>query len=75
MERISKENLRKSHDKDESVLEKLLQINPDYAIIMAIDMLLVGIDTVGKVNFPSKKLITNFKLDRLRQLWLICYII
>lgn len=34
-------------DGSESVLEKLLKINPDYAFLMAMDMLLAGIDTVG----------------------------
>lgn len=33
---------------DESVVAKLLKINPDYAFVMAMDMLLAGIDTVSK---------------------------
>lgn len=46
MDRISKENTKRKEDDDESVLEKLLKINPDYALLMAMDMLLAGVDTV-----------------------------
>lgn len=33
-------------DIQHSVLDKLLEINPDYAVLMAFDMLMAGIDTV-----------------------------
>lgn len=31
---------------EESVLKKILQVDKDYAVVMALDMLLAGIDTV-----------------------------
>lgn len=33
---------------DQSILEKLLKINKDIAIVMAFDLLLAGIDTVSE---------------------------
>lgn len=36
---------------DESVLEKLLKIDKRVAIIMALDMLMAGVDTVWKIHF------------------------
>ena len=53
VERISKEGGRKLKNGEESVLEKLLKVNRDYAFIMAVDMLMAGIDTV-KFTFYLK---------------------
>lgn len=40
-----------SQDSDsQSVLEKLLKVNRDVAVVMAFDMLLAGVDTVGSFN-------------------------
>lgn len=50
-------------DGDESVLEKLLKINPDYAFVMAMDMLQAGIDTVGKNGSIFSTFFTNFFVD------------
>lgn len=46
VERHEKNKLSGNHDLEQSVLDKLLDINKDYAILMASDMLLAGIDTV-----------------------------
>ncbi|KAJ6633111.1 putative cytochrome P450 12b2, mitochondrial [Pseudolycoriella hygida] len=48
-ERILKGEAKNVEGSDDSVLEKLLKINPDYAFIMAMDMLLAGIDTTSTV--------------------------
>ncbi|KAJ6618908.1 putative cytochrome P450 12b2, mitochondrial [Pseudolycoriella hygida] len=48
-ERILKGDAKNVKGCDESVFEKLLKINEDYALIMAIDMLLGGIDTTSTV--------------------------
>lgn len=61
-------------DGDESVLSKLLKINPDYAFIMAMDMLLAGIDTVTNEVQLKMELFINFTLRRPLLLWLICCI-
>lgn len=59
IERISKGHAKNVQGGDESVLEKLLKINPDYAFVMAMDMLLAGIDTVGQVEFPDLIIFRN----------------
>lgn len=38
-------------DEEKGILEKLLEINEEYALIMATDMLLAGVDTVNKRTF------------------------
>lgn len=38
---------------DQSVLEKLLQMNRQVAIVMAFDMLLAGVDTVRRTRCPG----------------------
>lgn len=43
------------HADSESVLQKLLKINRHYAVLMAIDMLLAGIDTVNINDLFLKK--------------------
>lgn len=45
VERIEKSTEVKS-DAEKSVLEKLLGINRKYAVIMALDMMFAGVDTV-----------------------------
>lgn len=47
IDRISKSESKGAEDGDESVLEKLLKINPDIAFVIAMDMLLAGIDTTS----------------------------
>lgn len=44
--RHEQNKLSGNRDHEHSVLDKLLDINKDYAILMAFDMLMVGIDTV-----------------------------
>lgn len=56
IDRISKGETKNMEDGDESVLEKLLKVNPDYAFIMAMDMLLAGIDTVGGNLLQNSKI-------------------
>lgn len=46
-------NINKNEDKPDEqkgVLEKLLDINEEYAYIMATDMLVAGVDTVSSVS-------------------------
>lgn len=38
-------------DSQNSVLQKLLKIDRQYAILMVLDMLFAGIDTVSEQNF------------------------
>lgn len=47
VQRHEKNKLTGNHDHEQSVLDKLLEINKDYAILMAFDMLFAGIDTVS----------------------------
>lgn len=47
-----KENGSISNTTEESVLEKLLKIDKRVAIIMALDMLMAGVDTVIHKPFP-----------------------
>lgn len=51
-----KANAGKKSDHEKGVLEKLLEINEEFAYIMASDMLFAGVDTVRKrlnfVNLP-----------------------
>ena len=47
----AKERLdKKSNSQDESMLQKLLKIDEETAQIMAMDMLVAGIDTVSKIR-------------------------
>lgn len=46
VQRYEKNKLSGNHDHEHSVLDKLLDINKDYAVLMAFDMLMAGIDTV-----------------------------
>lgn len=46
------QSTEKKSDSEKSVLEKLLAINCKYAVIMAMDMLFAGVDTVRKVRYP-----------------------
>lgn len=46
-----------------SVLDKLLDINRDYAILMINDMLLAGIHTVKKMNSLYTMHTTVFRVD------------
>lgn len=39
-----------NHSEEDSVLEKLLKIDKQVAIIMALDMLMAGVDTVCNTN-------------------------
>lgn len=49
---MAKRQTTGEEDGHESILEKLVKANPDTAIVIAMDMLLAGIDTVGwLVNF------------------------
>lgn len=41
----------KDKDKEDSVLEKLLKVDRIYAVSMALDMILAGVDTVTKCHF------------------------
>ncbi len=45
IERLAKQTER-DQGHEESVLQKILQVDKDYAVVMALDMLLAGIDTV-----------------------------
>lgn len=45
--RLDAKDLSKTDASDRSVLEKLLLIDRRVAIVMAFDMLLAGVDTVG----------------------------
>lgn len=47
IERIEQSTTDKSHE-EKSVLEKLLAINRKYAVIIALDMLFAGVDTVNR---------------------------
>ena len=47
IERIDNEKKSGVQKNEHSVLEKLLAINKDYAVIMAFDMLMAGFDTVS----------------------------
>lgn len=47
-------------DSQHSVLQKLLKIDRQYAILMVLDMLFAGIDTVIELNFNSKFYIIIF---------------
>lgn len=46
IERLAKQTKR-SNDREESVLEKILQINHNYAMVMSLDMLSAGIHSVS----------------------------
>lgn len=52
LERLAKET-NKNDDHEESVLQKILQVDKDYAVVMALDMLLAGIDTVQRGLFDK----------------------
>lgn len=43
-----------AEDNEHSVLDKLLEINPDYAVLMAFDMLFAGIDTVSTYKIQKR---------------------
>lgn len=46
VERIEDKSVANISDSEPSVLEKLLKIDKNVAIVMALDMLLAGVDTV-----------------------------
>lgn len=47
MEKNSGKNDATDRTTEMSVLQKLLSVNRDYAVLMTFDMLFAGIDTVG----------------------------
>lgn len=49
IERLAKPTKR-SNDREESVLEKILQIDENYAMVMSLDMLSAGIHSVSLLN-------------------------
>lgn len=55
------ENLKKNpverSEKDMSVLEKLLKIDRNVAIVMALDMMVAGIDSVSIFSFSKSEYI------------------
>ncbi|CAG9791827.1 unnamed protein product [Diatraea saccharalis] len=68
IEEFQKENKRKLDD-NKSVLEKLLEINKDIAVVMASDLLLAGVDTTANtITAILFLLATNQeKQDKLRE--------
>lgn len=51
VKRLEASNKLSSDRSDRSVLEKLLEINREIAIVMAFDMLMAGVDTVS-ISLP-----------------------
>lgn len=70
------ENLEKNPnkgDREPSVLEKLLKVDRHVAVVMALDMLLAGVDTVSSASNiislrPERIKILRFRLLRHRQI-------
>lgn len=52
----------KTQGREESVLQKILQVDKDYAIVMALDMIQAGIDTV---NMPRGRILIFFLTAKL----------
>ncbi|CAH2979581.1 unnamed protein product [Chilo suppressalis] len=67
IEELNKQGTRKSEE-EKSVLEKLLEINKDVAVIMASDVLFAGVDTTSNTITASLYLLANNqdKQDKLR---------
>lgn len=47
MDKLEKDGIQKSGSTEESVLQKLLQVDRKYAILMVFDMIIAGIDTTA----------------------------
>lgn len=47
MDKLEKDGIKKSGSTEESVLQKLLQVDRKYAILMVFDMIIAGIDTTA----------------------------
>lgn len=56
VKRLEAAEHKNSDKSDRSVLEKLLEINKNIAVVMAFDMLMAGIDTVNFNLFTNKHL-------------------
>lgn len=49
IEKLEKNPNKSDEDREPSVLEKLLKVDRHVAVVMALDMLLAGVDTVSNV--------------------------
>lgn len=69
-------NVGAKHEGEESVLQKLLKIDRHYAVVMTLDMLSAGIDTVCRkkhIGFPLlSNLLVNFRLQTPSSIYSIC---